>query len=264
MKSIKSLSALGLFAAGLLVLHTAEGQVYQFTTPLVSSSYMTIHLTDRPSGLSANYTEMLSTLTETVYLDLNAKTMRQVGLISVAPASQQMTIHESGALVTLTAGPAGGAISFDTGPRALTPISGGYSLNANIGDLAMTGSYSVAVNDGEYFSGTLNYVMHETVDSVWSFSRVLTAGAPNSITLQSLGNFGGTGYYYEQDVLANISAANGFSLQITSGGNVVPGYGPGDDLAWNSGSVTALMVPEPACATLAGLGLVGLFLFRRR
>src|ERR1035437_764781 len=104
-------------------------QVYQLSTPI--SGYLTMSAQDLngPAGSSGGFTFTFSNLTETVYLDAVAETIRQVGVIYGPPTATNISIQETQSIpgqfpnpptnvsgsVTVTLAPTDGGLSFDTG-----------------------------------------------------------------------------------------------------------------------------------------------------
>ena len=96
---------------------TGRSQTYQFTIPI--SGYITMSAQDLTTGSSGVITNFFDTLSETLYLDMAGNTLRQVGTVSYNPSAPNIQFQETQAgasgAVTVTLGPTGGKISFDTG-----------------------------------------------------------------------------------------------------------------------------------------------------
>ena len=58
-----------------------RAQVYQFSTPINGSMTLSVHDADGPSGSLGQINLTFTNLTETVYLDAQAQTIRQVGTV---------------------------------------------------------------------------------------------------------------------------------------------------------------------------------------
>jgi hypothetical protein len=221
-----------------------------------------------PSGSSGNFDFNFSKLTETIYLDPDAQTIRQVGVIEGTPTASEIVINEIQQVpqqfpkpptnvtgsVTVTLKPGGGGLYFDTGPRALTwsAASGGYTCDGHLRTLENnTGSYSLTT-DGQTYSNNFAYNLYEWVlnEAIYAstFNTVSTMNYPNSLVLSGLGHgFWSTMVFpASPNVVADIMATNGFHLRLSVGimqVNIV-GAPIGEFFIWSSPeNVIATNVP---------------------
>src|ERR1039458_2391153 len=193
--------ALGLPMAG-------QAQVYTLSTPITGSLTMSVQDLNGPAGSCGSFNYNFNTLTETVYLNSVAQTIRQVGVISGTPSATIISIQETQSIpgvfpnpptnvpgaVTVTLAPIGGALSFDTGPQPITWDAGvgAYTFNGNLSSIgSFTGTYSL-VTGGQTSSGSFTYGL--TVQAVanpgntsYTFNTVSTTDYPNSVSLSGLG-----------------------------------------------------------------------------
>lgn len=246
----------------------SEVQIYQLSTPV--SGYMTMSVQDLngPSGSSGSFSLNFNSLSETIYLDTAAGTIRQVGAIAVTPSASNIVIIETQQIpaqfpnppqnlpgtVTVDLGPNGGnVLSFDTGPRAATwsSTAGAYTIDGDIESMPMQGSYSL-ITGGQTFSGSFQYALQLSTDGggdifdVWTFQQISTAGYPNSISLTGFGSSGDyAGFVSYPNVVADVTAPNGFQMQLSPGAMPIWG-GPGEFFS--------LQCNEPVTATNVASG----------
>ena len=148
-------------------------------------------------------------------------------------------------------GPSGGNVfSFDTGIQPYTFNSGIYTFNGNILNLgSFAGSYSL-LTGGQTYTGSFNYTLTAFSGlAAYTFTQ-FTETSPTSISLSGLGdvNFGvpgGVRYGSIPGVAADVTAANGFHLGLSTGAGA--GFGVyGEYINWSSGPVTAKWCRSPA------------------
>src|ERR1035438_9052046 len=95
MKISKSVNLTVLSFLSILIPLAGHCQVYQLSTPISGSMTMSVQDTNGPTGSSGGFNFTLTNLTETVYLDPVAQTIRQVGLISGTPTATYISIQET-------------------------------------------------------------------------------------------------------------------------------------------------------------------------
>ena len=254
-KSINS-SLLSLFCFVIPV--TVHCQIYTLSTPISGSLTMSAQDVNGPAGSSRGFNFTFTNLTETVYLDPVAETIRQVGVISGLPTATNISIQETQSIpgqfqnpptnvsgsVTVTLAPIGGVLSFDTGVHPLTwnSASGAYTCYAFVLSLNnCVGSYSL-VAGGQTYTGSFTYGLSDENDERWpsTFNTVSTVGYPNSLALSGVNNW--TVFATSPSVVADVLATDGFHIKLTVGV-----YNDGDDIGemftWNSpGTITATLV----------------------
>jgi hypothetical protein len=284
---LKKLLLTAAFPAALGLHANALGQQIQYSLSMPISGVLSMsardlngppdsHYDPNPSGsvgAAGGFSLNFNTLTETVYVDKTAGTVRQAGTISVTPAAPSFVINETQGAVsgatTVFLGPSGGNVfSFDTGMQPYTFNSGIYTFNGNILNLgSFAGSYSL-LTGGQTYTGSFNYTLTAFSGlAAYTFTQ-FTETSPTSISLSGLGdvNFGvpgGVRYGSIPSVAADVTAANGFHLGLSTGAGA--GFGVfGEYINWSSGPVTANVVPEPSSFALLGIGLAGWMLRRQR
>jgi len=289
MKTTKSLQIVALSIIGLGLPVTGHCQIYTLSTPV--SGYLTMSVYDfygdsiySGGRVGGGFYYNFNTLTETVYLDLAAQTIRQVGVISGTPLQatgiswqetqmggfylgqdQQVTGD-----VTVTLTPPAGGLSFDTGPKHFTwnAASGTYTFDgrvlSNIANLG--GSYSL-VTGGQTFSDLFTYGLSFYDGQPNTFSEV-SIGNANSLTLSGLGNWDTLGepclYINFPRDQGYAAATNGFYM-VLKVGEAVSDNQLGELFLWNSpGMITAVeVVPEPASLSLLAFSVFGITHLRR-
>ena len=155
-----------------------------------------------PSGSSGSFNFTFTNLTETVYLDPIAETIRQVGVISGTPTATTISIQETQSIpgqfpnpptnvsgsVTVTLTPTGRVVLFDTGPRSLTwnPASGAYTCDGNLHSLSNFQGFYSLITGGQTNTVSFNYDLSYL--SYWpsfTFTSLSTTGYPGSISLRA-------------------------------------------------------------------------------
>ncbi len=262
-----------LLIVGLGVPMSGDCQVYTLSTPI--SGYLTMSARDKhtnsPAGSAGTFYLTFSNLTETVYLDPVAETIRQVGVIAATATGTNFSIQETQTIppqfplppsnvigtITVSLAHTGGALlQFDTGTRPMTwnTSYGGYTFDGKVvttwGDFV--GSYSLTTG-GQTFSGSFTYSL--SLGSTWpaiTFTTLRTAGYPDSFTLSGLG-MGPQGTAFcavSPSVVADVAADNEFHMVLSVG--AWEWYGNyGEHFKWSSpGTITATLVPTTNSPTI--------------
>lgn len=288
MKPRNSLSAAVSFIIGFALLRVMSvfgySQEYTFALPLQSDSYnlntMEFYLQHNQTGTtSANnnggFIASLTGLSETIYLDPVANTLRQVGTLSldqtfsVGQYAGFQVVNDQDIPYQLAITQVVQGITFDTGPRPYTNIAGSlsYSFDSRVQlNMGVIVFYSLETG-GAVINGSFSYTEYR--DGVvrrgypYTFSTFSTDGDFPSV-LQMSGGLVMQGEQFEAFRASNggsVSAPNGVSFDFTPGE-------AGDHTDWfrwgSNGDVYASLVPEPTpvslLVTLGGC----LRLFRRR
>lgn len=265
---------------------TGHCQTYTLSTPITGSMTMSVQDLNGPAGNGGGFNLTFNNLTETVYLDPVAQTIRQVGTISVTASAPSISFQETQLVpgqfpnppqnitgnVTVTLAPTGDVLSFDTGAQAVTWNSskGAYTFDGDLLNFKnnFTGSYSL-VTGGQTYNGSFTYGL--SLGDSWSgftFNTVATAGYPNSLTLSGLGlQFPpAITFAASPNPAADVVAANGFQMKLSVGAErSVTGNSNGENFQWTSpGTITATLVPEPTSLSLLAFGMFGIAFLRRR
>src|ERR1022692_2314754 len=163
-KAFKTATAL-IFGLGLPF--STNAQTYHFST-FIGSVGMGISLSDSQGTGSGSISYNSGTLTETVYVDTGAATVRQVGSIQLNPAPsnfhfQETNIvgqfpnsHQETADIYISLNPI--ASQFDTGPQKVSVLGGAFAI-ANTGfknTFSVAGSYTL-ITGGQSYSGALDF-----------------------------------------------------------------------------------------------------------
>jgi hypothetical protein len=260
MKTTKALFVIVTITAGLAM--NGRSQVYQLSTPITGYMTMSVQDTNGPAGSSASCNYNFTNLAETIYLDVVAQTIRQVGVISGTPSAGNISFTETQQIpgefpkpptsvtgsVTVTLAPSDGGLSFDTGPEALTWTSTveSYTFDGDIQNFPMNGSYSLL--SGVYsYTGTFAYTLPMFLagwDHAVTFTALSTINYPTSLSLTGLGIVPaccGGRYAANPPVSADITCPNGFHLCL-SVGITWNGDGYGEYFTWDSpGTIMATL-----------------------
>ena len=249
-------------------------QVYTLSTPI--SGWLTMSAWDEngPAGSSGSFNYNFTNLTETVYLDPVAETIRQIAVISGTPTATNISIQETQSIpgqfpnpptnvsgsVTVTLAPSGGALTYDTGPLPLTwnAGSGAYTFDGSVLSWGnIVGSYSL-VTGGQTNSGSFNYGLVVSPASYpWmiTFNTVSTAGYPTKLSLNGLGNLNslyGTFVTTVSPVVHSV-ANDGFDMELSIGVFIDYGVYHDERAFWLSlGTITATLVPTTNSPTITG------------
>lgn len=262
MKAIRALAALSFLSIELALPSTAHCQTYSYSGPVRGGFEM--YVWDQNmlfsggnffGGTFCNF----NTLTETVYLDPVAHTIRQVGFISVTPSGGTWILDDSRhaggitipASLTLNLSVSGGGISFDTGTCPYRTFGDGYDITSEQGitDPQFIGSYSWTTGDQTY-TGPLNYQLGFGAVPYDRFS----IPDQTSLILMNPSCVGAIGIG-----LADVNAANGIELNLVTGGNDHASH-----FFWDATPITTMAVPEPGCISLFSLGFGALLLLQHR
>jgi hypothetical protein len=265
MKTTIAIQIAVLSIGALLAPVSGHSQTYYLSTPITGRIDPTIG--DLTSGTSGAYTASLTTLTESIFIDTNAQTIRQVGSIAVSPATGTIHLVDTQGSVSGTLDVTYsfvGGLSFDTGVQHATwnGSSKVWTVNDTIPGFTMNATYSL-VTGGQTYSGAFNcpvFTQPLVYGSAWTFKTISTTSDPTILSVSSLGwnNGGYPGVGFPSSVspaAVDFTAADGFHLQLwpTTG-----------NFSWSTtGSVTAVLVPEPCATLMLGLGLLGLGYIRR-
>jgi len=244
--------------AGSCVQEIARAQTYFLSTPVTGSVAMAIH--DNIGGGSNSFNLNLNNLTEYVYYNSAAQTVEEVGTVSYTPSAPNITFQETsgGAQgnVTITLAPAGGVLTFDTGPQSILT---GSRIDAAIYNIQsqINGTYSL-VTGNQTLNGSFAYSLsYSSSDAPHTYNGFSTTGYPGSVQLRMLDNSGFFGpYVSNSSIVADVTASNGFHMQLT----------PSAYWSWsvNNLNITATLVPEPAFPAFLGLGITLLAILRLR
>lgn len=252
-------------------------QVYQFSTPVSGNKPLSVHDADGPAGSEGTVVLVFSNLSETVYLDAVAQTIRQVGTVSYFPSIPYITFQETQSVsvfpnppvnvkgtVTVQLALNGGVLSFDTGPQPVTwnAASQTYTFNGNIGDLPAYGSWSL-ITGGATNAGSFTYSMYPDLGGAFTFSSVSLVNYPASLQLSGLGTGGGFFAYQDFDIVGEtqFAAPNGFNMQLVPGiANCNGNNGSCDGFTWSANPVTATNLPTSQTNFLTN-GLVAYYPF---
>jgi hypothetical protein len=260
---------------GILTITAAFGinghsQIYQFSTPI--SGYLTMSAADLngPTGSSGTINLNFNSLTETIYLDPVAGTIRQVGAISATPSAPNIQFQETqsvpgqfpnpptnvSGIVTVNLAPTGGILSFDTGPQSVTwdAALSAYTVDAVIfaQGLPMSGSYSI-VTGGQTNTGSFSYTLDYWFggDVAFTFDAFSLTDYPSSLQLNGLGYNYGSAPFLSPGIVADVTSSNGFEMKLSTGINGISIFGNvGELYLWSSDPVTATNIASgPAAIT---------------
>ena len=220
---------------------TAHSQTYFYSGPLNGNSYIEVDLTPAGVGRSGGLGRGFGTLTETLYYDPVHQTLRQVGSVTVNPASAFSIISDWAynpvGTETLTVGN-NGSFSFDRISLVGLDAAPSYGIYVPV-----TGS---GIYNGQAFAGSWNvYIPMNPPQIIAVDSTSLTF----SETSQG-GGFDGFGAIRSQIVIPGTDLEDGISDHFYY-------------YRWRLDSAVAMAVPEPGLASVFSLGVFVMALFRR-
>lgn len=264
---------LSLLIVGLGLPMSGDSQIYTLSAPIGGSVSMgATDLLGPPGSASGGTNLPFGMLNETIYVDLTAQTVRQVGQFSISPGNATFVIHETNQIpqpfpnppllvpgnVTVSLSFSGTTVSFDTGPRSVSYNSstGNFIFDGVINPppTSYTGSYSLFTG-GQTLTGPFSYSLSlkDPDYPVCMFTSLSGTGYPASVQLAgfaSAGLYPGNALYTSTpNVVADVTATNAFHLQLKPGaqnwwGNIVENW------SWSLGPVTAaLAVTNPPTIT---------------
>ncbi len=248
-------------------LGTAQAQIYFVSTPV--NGYVQLAVEDAAGSASAcsSGNAGFGTLNDTVYLDLNADTIREVGSVSlggggsfsfddgrIVDGSNGLQFVAANVTLNLSVP---SALSFDTGVQPLlwVPAIQGYEFTAPLGSVPVTGTYSV-VTGGSTYTGLLNYNLYTGM--LLLFQQISTSGYPAFVTLAGLN---GGELQHPGPQLVYFTALDGLNVELQAGEqDGTYSYG------WNLNpfEIEADLVPEPGTVALVALGTCTLTALHRR
>lgn len=212
-----------------------------------------------------------SHLHETVVLDPVNQTARQIGTVTSNPTASGFVINENqlvpstfpnppvsvAATISISLSLADGDINFDTGanPATWDAAAQAYSINGQLGNIPIMGSYSMSTG-GKTYSGSFNYYLFPILGSAFTYRRLDTSGYPDHVALSVTGQEGGFFTYHPStNTVADVVADNGFHLVLS----------PGDaGFSWSAANSIA-NAPEPSeYATGVSVLLAGFAFMRKR
>lgn len=193
-----------------------------------------------------------SHLNETVILDPVGQTARQIGTITSTASSTGYVLNETqlvpsafpqpptpvSATISINLSLADGGVKFDTGaqPATWNAAVQAYSINGQIGNIPVVGSYSL-MTGGKTYTGNFSYYLYNVLGSAFTYRILNTQGYPNQIALSVTGTEGGFfSYVPSVSTVADVFADNGFHMVLSPQGT---GFG------WGAADAIAV-VPEPS------------------
>ena len=230
-----------------ILTNEAGAQIYTLSAPVSGRSE--VDLSFGP-GSSGSMRTSFGTLTETLYYDPFAQTLRQVGSVNLNPPSGSFSMEYFAWLgpssspptgtAKLTIGLGTGLLTFDSGTQ---PVSPGANQCFWTLSLPVSGVCTI-VNNGQTNSGLVNY----SVDL--SLATIVLSASPTNLVISESATAGAIG-----------------ATKVADVGGVALYNGTDDNIyyySWNLGSVTATPTPEPGSLVLLGFGATMLAFLRRR
>lgn len=264
MKFTSALLVMVCLTATCLVPAHAQTQVFQLSIPISGNITMSARDLNGPPGSSGGFQLNFNSLIETIYVDPNAATIRQIGAITYTPTEPNFSFSENqinptqfpnppnyvfGSLTVYLA-PAGTNLYFDTGPQPLiwTPSISAYTVeNTDVfaQGIAMTGSY-LLVTGGQTYTNSFNYSLslNQSIFSAFGFTNF-----PSSIVLSQLGynTPSNDRLLRSPGEVVNFTAPNGFHLELSPGAEQMfsnsSNFGEIFNLTF-PGTVTATNIPR--------------------
>lgn len=210
---------------------------------------------DVTAGGSGVFQLSLTNLSDVLVLNTNNDTIHQVGTVLYAPPTNNIQFTESqngvSGTVTVNLAPTNGDLNFDGGTVTTTwnPTSETYTYpiytSSPVFNIMVVGSYTL-VTGGQTLSGAFSYTMNDNQDdnftAAYSYYIVGASNYPSSLLLTGLGdccNNEGGSCFQSPGVVVNVTATNGFHLQLQPG--IEPywaGEGPGELFTWSAPAIT--------------------------
>jgi hypothetical protein len=244
-----------------------HAQIYFVSTPV--NGYVQLAVEDAAGSASAcgSGNAGFGILNDTVYLDLKADTIREVGSVSLG-GSGSFTFDDGrivdgsnglqfvAANVTLNLN-VPNALFFDTGvqPLVWVPAVHSYEFTAALASIPVTGTYSV-VTGGQTYNGALNYNLYTGM--LLLFQQISTSGYPVFVTLAGLN---GGELQHPGPQLVYFTALDGLNIELHAGeqdGTYSYGW------SLNPFAIEADLIPEPGTLALVALGTCTLTVLHRR
>jgi|ERR1035437_2164960 hypothetical protein len=127
MRFTKIAYTVSLLIVGLGIPMSGNCQVYTLSTPISGSLSMSVQDLNGLAGSSGQFYFTFSNLTETVYLDPAAETIRQVGVISGTPTATNILVQETQSIPGQFPNPptnVSGSVTVTLAPRVFSVSSG--------------------------------------------------------------------------------------------------------------------------------------------
>ena len=231
----KAVQIVALSLAGFGMAAVGYCQTYFLSVPLTSyDRWNAPLLAIQDATYSTNIMLTWNALSETIYLDPVAQTIRQVGFASVNASASNIVLNETRqvpgqfpnppqtnvpATVTVNIGLVAGGFSFDTGPQPITwsDTAQAYTFDGSQASqpFLVTGSYSL-LTGGQTLTGTFNYSIPVFSYAFTAFNKLHTDDYPISVSLDGLGGIELIGTYPAPPAgpFATASASNGVTMQL--------------------------------------------------
>lgn len=216
------------------------GQIYSFSAPI--SGYTEVDLSFGPSSRGGQHVGF-GTLSETLYYDSLAKTLRQVGSVTINPTVVSFPISDGGIYnasgsANLTVNGGSSSLNFDTGVQPLLSSNSFFSIS-----VAVNGTCDV-VSSGQTNTAILNYSF------VLPLETHIISATPTTLTLSESASMNALN-------ATTVGSAGGFSL---IDGTVDDTY----FFIWTLNPTVATAVPEPGTFAILSLVILGFALPHRR
>jgi hypothetical protein len=204
MKTTKTLFGILGITMAFAMTGSSQIQIYQFSESITGSLTMSVQDVDSnaPSGSAGSFLLNFNTLSETIYLDPEGETLRQVGTISVTPSAPNIQFEETqtisgpppvfpnppppptnvlGSVTVNLALSGGNLLSFDTGIQPITWNGSAYTVESGLTSAAfpVSGSYSL-VTGGQTYTGEFSYTLSYCYNAASTFSTISISGYPGA------------------------------------------------------------------------------------